>query len=351
MPSTLFTLPVEVIENVAYALDRTSLCTVRLASKALDQMTLRHFGRTYFTVRQTDFSLNDLQRLWAISQTEHLKHHVQTLLIKERQNNLGQGLDWHRVEGNLLSTNLDTRLSLGVQVLRDILRNLTNCRSFHIHGPDFDGRVEHYESKCLRPNDAVHIVFEVVSESGIAVKSFHIVCQGRGGLDTKRLQMQLYQQQKYMAAWENLEELRLEHHPTIDNLGWTRDLILCTVRLKKVAFNLNYNDTTAFLGSIFCSMIPFQGLQEIELERMHTTREMLSALLHCRSSLRKLSFRHVVLEWGAWVQFLRELITFESLEYFALEWPRMTENEEGSRLQFRVHRVRRIKGGWKWIRL
>ena len=163
-------------------------------------MTLRHFGRTYFTVRQTDFSLNDLQRLWAISQTEHLKHHVQTLLIKEWQNNLGQGLDWHRVEGNLLTAHLDTRLSLGVQVLRDILRNLTNCTSFHIHRPDFDERVEHDESKCLRPSDAVHIVFEVVIESGIAVKSFHIVCPGRGGLDTKRLQMQLYQQQKYMAA-------------------------------------------------------------------------------------------------------------------------------------------------------
>ena len=236
-------------------------------------------------------------------------------------------------------------------MLRDILRNLTNCTSFHIHRPDFDERVEHDESKCLRPSDAVHIVFEVVIESGIAVKSFHIVCQGRGGLDTKRLQMQLYQQQKYMAAWENLEELRLEHHPTIDNLGWTRDLILRTARLKKVAFNLNYNDTTAFTGSIFFSMIPFQGLQEIELERMHTTKEMFSALLHCRSSLRKLSFRHVVLEWGAWVQFRRELKTFESLEYFALEWPKKTENEEGSRVQYRMHRVRRIKGGWGWIRL
>ena len=187
MPSTFFTLPVEVIENVAYALDRTSLCTVRLACKAVYQMTLRHFGRSYFTVLQTDFSLNDLQRLWAISQTEHLKQHVQILLIKERQNNLGQGFLWPHVEGNHLTPRVDTRLPQGVQVLRHILEKLTNFRSFQIHS--FGGVKEYYKSKYLMSSDAVHIVLGVVAETGMPVKSFHIDFQNGECIDAKRLQM------------------------------------------------------------------------------------------------------------------------------------------------------------------
>ena len=140
-----------------------------------------------------------------------------------------------------------------------------------------------------------------------------------------------------MAAWENLEELRLEHCLTTDTLGWARDLILHTTHLKKLALHLTYDDTTAFLGSILCSMIPFQGLQQIELGYVNTTGEMLSALLlRCRSSLRKLSFLHVSVKHGTWVQILKALRTFESLEYIAVEWPREFENEKTTRLQFRA---------------
>ena len=353
MPSTFLTLPVEVIEGVTNHLDYTGLCAVRLASKVLYQKTLLHFGRTYFAVLRTDFSLNNLQTLWVISQTEHLKQHVQTLFISEQQHsfgiggigNFGKGLLWHRVEGNPLTAHLDTRLSLGVQVLRDILRNLTNCRSFQIQSP-FGGREEHYKSKCLRPSDTVHIIFEVVIESGIPVKSFRIDCYYCKRLATWRLQKQLYQQPKYMAAWEKLEELRLERCPTVANLGWTRDLILHNTHLKKLVLYMNLNEITQFLASFLCSTRSCQGLQEIELKCFTTTREILSTLLlRCRSSLRKLSIWYVYIRYGTWVQILTELRSSESLEYIAIEW--LCEFEDGKpvRLQFPALDANRVVPG------
>ena len=346
MPSTLLTLPVEVIEHVTNLLDSTGLCTFRLASKVLYQKTLHHFGRTYFTVLQTDFSLRNLQILWAISQTEHLKQHVQTLAIVDWRYQLGQGLLWHRVEGNPLTAHLDTRLSLGVQVFRDILRNLTNFRSFQFQSPYFCGRKKHYEPKCLRPSDTVHIVFEVVIENGIPVKSFRIDCYHYKGLATARLQRELYQQPKYMAAWEKLEELRILRYPTVANLGWTRGLILHNTHLKKLALYLNQDETTEFLASILCSIRSCQGLQEIELKCIRTTGKIVSTLLlRCRSSLRKLSIWHVNIRYGTWVKILTELRSFESLEYIEVEWLRESVDGKIVRLQFPALDVNQVVPG------
>ena len=314
-------------------LDRTSLCNVRLGCKGLYQKTLYDFGRTYFTTLQTDLSLNDLERLWSISQTEHLKQHVQTLHIKEQQRTHGEEGLWHRMGGNELIAYVDTRLSLGGGMLRDILQNLTACRSFRFHS--FGGTEEHYKSRCLMPSDAIHIILAIFGETGLPIKSFHIDFQSRGSVDAKRLQIQSYRQPKFIVAWENLEELRLEHCLTADTLEWSRDLIIRTTHLKKLALHLNYDETTAFLGSIISSMESFKGLQEIEFGCIHTTGEILSTLLlHCRSSLRKLSFWHVYINYGTWVQILTELRSFESLEYIAVEWPREFENEKTIRLQF-----------------
>ena len=321
MPSTFLTLPVEVVEHVTNLLDRTGLCTVRLASKILYQKTLHHFGSTYFTVRRMDFSLNNLQTLWAISQTENLKQHVQTLFIADPQYKLGKGLFWYRVEGDPLTAHLDTRHSLGVHVFRDILRNLINCRSFHIQSPYFAGRREHYESNRLRPSDTVHIVFEVVIECRIPVKSFRIDCYHYEGLATERLQKQLYQQPKYIAAWGKLEELRLDGCPNVANFGWTRDLILHNTHLKKLTLHMDHDDTTEYLASILCSIRSCQGVQELDLKCINTTRiPLLTLLIRCRYSLRKLSIWHVVIHYGTWVQMLTALRSFKCLEHIELEW-------------------------------
>ena len=346
MLSTFLTLPVEVLEGVTNLLDCTGLCAVRLASRILYQRTLDHFGRTYFTVLPTDFSLNSLQTLWAISQTERLKQHVQILEMKDWRGRLGQGLLWHRVGGNPLTAHLDTRLSLGVQVLRDILRNLTNCRSFQFRHPYFEGRKEHFESKRLRPSDTVHIVFEVVIERGIPVKSFRIDCDHYKGLVTTRLQKQLYQQPKYMAAWEKLEELSVLRYPIVANLGWTRDLILHNTHLKKLALYLKGDETTEFLSSILCSIRSCQGLQEIELKFMRATGLIVAALLlRCRSSLRKLSIWDVHIRDGYWVRFFTELRSFESLEYIEVE--RLRESLDGKTvwLQFPALDANRVVPG------
>ena len=345
MLSIFLTLPVEVIDGVTNLLDCTDLCAVRLASKVLYQRTHDHFGRTCFSVLQTDLSLNNLQTLWAISQTEHLKQYVQALFIREQQHKFGKGFLWHRVKANPRA-DLDTRLSLGVQVLRDILRNLTNCRSFQILIPELGGAKEHHQSKGLKPCDTVHIVFEVVIEIGIPVKSLRINYFHYQDLATERLQKQLYQQSKYMAAWGKLEELRFERCPAEVNLGWTRDLILHNTHLKKLVLQLNNNHITQFLASILCSKRSCQGLQAIELNSMTATRKILSTLLlRCRSSLRKLSICYVGICHGTWVQILTELRSFESLEYMAIETVGQMENGKPVHLQFPALEANRVVPG------
>ena len=345
MLSIFLILPVEVIDGVINLLDCTALCAVRLANRLLYQRTLDHFGRTYFTVLQTDLSFNSLQTLWAISQTEHLKQYVQTLFIREQQHKFGKGLLWYRVKGNPLF-DLDTRLSLGVQVLRDILRNLTNCRSFQILIPELGGLKERYQSKGFKPCDTVHIVFEVVIEIGIPVKSFRINYFHYQDLETERLQKQLYPQSKYMAAWGKLEELRFEHCPAEANLGWTQDLILHNTHLKKLVLQLYKIEVTQFLASVLHSRKSCRGLQEIELNSMGATKKIISTLLRrCRSSLRKLSIRHVGICHGSWVQIFTELRSFDFLEYIAIETVGQMENGKPVQLQFPALEANRVVPG------
>lgn len=333
MPSPLSTLAVEIIETIADTLDRTDLCAVRLTCKDLNRKTFHHFGRTCFTSVQTDLSHSSMQKLQSISQTEQLKHLVQKFTINERNDNLGRGFHWHRAKGCDLTHHVDTQLSPGFQMLRDVLTNLVNCRSFKVRS--LGGTEEHYESEYLLPSDAIGIILSIIAEIGLPVKSFHIAYGSRGSVDAKRLQLELCQQPVFIAAWEKIEELRLEHYLTSDNLDWAQDLVLHTMRLKKLSLHFGYDYSTSFIESILSSPIILQGLQELKLGCIHVTGDMLSTLLvHCRSSLRKLSLWHIYIKFGTWVQILTELRTFHLLESVSVEWPTEYRNEDIFRLQF-----------------
>lgn len=333
MPSQLSLLAVEIIETIASSLDRTDLCAVRLTCKDLNRKTFHHFGRTCFTSVQTDLSHSSMQKLQSISQTEQLKHLVRKLTIDKRNDHLGLGFHWYRAKGCDLSRYVDTCLSPGVQMLRDVLSNLVNCRSFKIRS--LGGTEDHYESEYLLPSDAIDIIHSIVAEIGLPVKSFHIAYGSRGSVDAKRLQMQLCQQPGFIAAWQKIEELRLEHYLTSDNLDWAQDLVLQTVSLKKLSLHFGYDFSTSFIESLLSSPMLLRGLQELKLGCIHVTGDMLSTLLlHCRSNLRKLSLWHIYIEFGTWVQILTELRTFQLLENISVDWPTEYRNEEIFRLQF-----------------
>ena len=60
-----------------------------------------------------------------------------------------------------------------------------------------------------------------------------------------------------------------------------------------------------------------------------------SLLLHCHSNLRTLSFWHVYVKSGTWVQILKELRNnFPLLESISVDWPKEYRDEEIIDIQF-----------------
>lgn len=332
MPA-LSTLPVEVIETIACTLDRPSIFAVRLTCKKFHQKTLHYFRHTYFDTVQTDLSHNSLQKLQSISQSEEFKYCVQTLLIKKWDHGLGQGLYWHRAEAWAPSNSVVDLASPGVQILREIVTTLVNCKSFRIHS--FGGMEEEYKPWYLLPSDAANIILGLVAILGLPIKAFHLDFSSLESVDASRVQMKPFQHLDFASAWKNLEDLRLEYHLTPDIFDWSRNLVLQTTRLRKLSLKFNFDHSISFLDSLLHSPTPFQRLQELKLGYLHITLDALSALLlHCRSTLCRLSLCHIYIQSGTWVQVLTDLKTFQLLEEVAVDWLAENRNEEILRIQF-----------------
>jgi len=155
MALTLPTLPIEVVELIAHALEPNQLFSLRLVCKQLHQKTLHPFGTCFTTIR-TDLSRKSLQKLQAVSENAQLQQHVQILLvIKGEDDTLGRGFQWHRHSSGHTEAPLP-----GLEKLQDILvHNLPNCRSFHIRS--LGGSDD--ESNDLTPSDAIAIILSIVA--------------------------------------------------------------------------------------------------------------------------------------------------------------------------------------------
>lgn len=332
MSFTLSELPVEIIENIASTLDRTSLCSVRLACKELDRKTYYPFGHAFFATVETDLSHNSMQRLQSISQTEHIKHHVQTLLIKQRYTSArppGEGLYWHRLGNWKFPSHVVTQLSPGFEMLRDILTELVNCQSFQIRIPG--GRESRYDTDCVSSCDATTIIHSIIAETSRPIKSFHIDFRDPGfvrtskyhAVDPVRLQMHIYQQPAFVTGWEHIEDLGLELYHNSDTLDWALNLLSLTIKLKKLSLHFGVHDLSIpFMESLLSSPTRIQSLEELSLGRINITVDMLLALLlHSQSSLRVLSLSFVRVDASTWDRVLTELRSFPLLEDFTLHWP------------------------------
>ena len=282
MASSLADLPVEVIEAITDKLNpRTDkvnprdLLSLRLSCKEISQKTFHRFGQAYFTTLRMDFTHNNLQKLLSISKHGQLRHFVRTLLIKAKNNYLGRGFYWHRLEDGNRSACVDPWLSPGVQLLRDILKGMTNCNSFHIHSPG--GLEVHYDSEYLLPSDAVSIILSVIAETGMPIKSFTVDFRswGTGSVDAKRVQMSLCQRLTFRNAWKSVEELRLELSLTPETFDWAKGLVLQTMSLKKLSLHFDFDHTTSFIGNLVTFPQVFRGLQEFKLSCAQVTVNML----------------------------------------------------------------------------
>ncbi|MCJ1362235.1 hypothetical protein MMC16_001337 [Acarospora aff. strigata] len=306
MTFKLCTLAVELVEHIASVLEPADLFSLRLVCKGLNEKTLHYFARTYLTTVRTDLSHKSLQELKELSAHGQLGCYVRTLLIKEGPNDIGRGFLWCRhPSGHLLTP------SSGIQMLQDLLlKDLVNCRSFHIYGAH--AGEEPYESDWLTSSDAIAIILTIIAETSLPIKSFYVDFRegGTGRVDAKRLHALQYQKPGFRTAWAHLQELCLEHSMTLDNFDWTMELVLCATNLQKLSLEFEFDHSTSFIDRL-SSTDSFPKLQELKLSCADVTVELISRfLLRFRDSLRALSFRHVIIDdnsGGTWIPILSNL--------------------------------------------
>ncbi|MCJ1373035.1 hypothetical protein MMC20_004261 [Loxospora ochrophaea] len=276
-------------------------------------------------MRQTDLSQHSLQQLHSISLNEQFSHQVQTLHVNKEWDEdlkprLGRGFYWHRMEETDMSRRVDTQLSSGARMLQDVLTRLVNCTSFRF-GSTY-GLEEQYEPEYLSPSDAIGLVLRIIVEISLPVKSFYIDFEAQkrqAEVDAKRLQTQIFRQPAFIAAWGNLEELRLEYRLKSDSLEWGLGLVSNATSLKVLSLDLHFPYPISFIDSLLSLPFSLQVLQELELASFVVAEDTLLAfLLLCRSNLRRLSFRWIFIRPGKWVPILAALKTFQFLENFAV---------------------------------
>ena len=215
-------------------------------------------------------------------------------------------------------------------MLRDILTELANCKSFQIRIPG--GGESLYDTDRVSPCDATTIIHSIIAETSRPIKSFHIDFREPGSVRTEqyhavdpvRLQMHIYQQPAFIAAWEHIEDLGLELYHDSDTLDWALNLLSLTIRLKKLSLHFGFDDLSIpFMESLLSSPTRIQSLEAFSLGCINLTVDMLLALLlHSQSSLRVLCFSQVRVDASTWDRILTELRSFPLLEDIALDWPR-----------------------------
>lgn len=304
MHATLQNLPTEIVQMVAGDLKRSELCSLRLACRDLYKKSLVAFTRLFSFVR-TDLSAQSLQKLVEMSDSEHLAPHIHTLHFHpDEEALLGRGLEWSRdTSGGLMDP-----LAGAWGILQDILKNkITNCRSFHIEHYDEIGM--HTESPWLTPGDVVSIVYFIVVNANLQVKSLRIAPQYiipglPGRLSTERLlPLFWHREQKYQESWKSLDSLVLRFHLMIDQYGWALNLLKNASGVRQLSLKLNAYGSRQHLDADNCTFFrhlaalsPFHAIENLSLDSMTLNGTTLSRfLLRHKNTLRRLKLLRMYL--------------------------------------------------------
>ena len=323
MSSRLPSLPVEILRLLMNNLEPTNLFALRLVCRELSRKTLHDFVRTYFAIVRTDLTPKSLQRLHDISESENLAQYVKDLRITHFDGALGHGFQWPRHPLGHLAHPL-----IGADLLRDILVNkLVQCSSFCIDG--YDEVRQREEMDFLTPGDAVGIIFSLIADTSLAIRSFKIesMMGSTGRLDTKRLLTASCRQPQFIASWAHLEALILNNRITCDQYDWVLDLISNAPRLRELSlrFYSEYPNRTSGFTERLNSAHHFRWLQAFSLESAVVTAEtIVEFLLQSHNTLRALFLRCVAIKGGGtWATVLKlmkgNLPCLASLLVFALQ--------------------------------
>ncbi|EEQ32929.1 uncharacterized protein MCYG_05748 [Microsporum canis CBS 113480] len=301
-------MPTEVIEMVAGFLEYKSLCSLRLTCKLFYEGTLHCFGAFLATV-SIDFSSSSLQKLKAISDHQYLNRYVQCLsIVNEAHGKLGLDLRWDRAPSGYLIVP-----QRPVEILRDTLALLINCRSFEVHHVYL---LEHqYTSNFLGGSDAIRILLYTISETALPVKSLTFergVARGwrsDSRINGERLNVQDLRNPGLLAGLSHLQSLTLNYQKELESsIDWTCELIRVAANLARLTARFNgYQSTPLLFDRLSSTTLP--PVQELVLEscELSSLEVFIAFLRHFHSSLRILSLTRIRLSTNGWFLILQKL--------------------------------------------
>ena len=298
---TLSTLPTEIVEAVAFSLERNDLLLLRLVCRQLWQKTLHPLGKIFENLR-TDLSSVSLQTLESLSKITPIRQNVQKLLIAKGGNRrFGQDFRWYQSPSSHVEPpfpNFDRLQNL-------LLHSFSNCRSFLI----IDKDASEDETLQFLRTDAIAMVLHMITRLDLHIKSF--VVDIHGDLDTTRLQMWHARQPSFLSTWKNLRELALVFRLKSDTVDWTLDLIVNATNLQSLSLSL-YFDEPQTLFTRLCASNACRGLRTLRLASMNVASSQHLTELFCRSedTLHTLNIWNIVIHDGeAWPTILEQCRT------------------------------------------
>ncbi|KAL9619923.1 MAG: hypothetical protein Q9160_005480 [Pyrenula sp. 1 TL-2023] len=318
-------LPTEVIQCIAHNADPSVLLSLRLTCRTLSSQIARCFARVWFASTRADLTPKSLQKLQDISQSNHLREHVEELVIPCTLKNipsqdLARVLSWPRSPNGRLD---DPGNLLCVKKLQKLLlAGLTNCRSFRIEG---FAALHYYDPDCLWPNDVVNIILTIIAETGIHIRSFDLDFQGYGP-KTQRFDVRTCQQPGFREAWAHVKHLRLAFGVTrtSNSLQFVTDLLTHARHLQVLSLRPDRDYAGKLLSRYLSSREVPLHLRELYLHNACVDADCISRLLVAsRESLRKVlfSFVYVRVEDDSWARILNHLRNqFPHLDSFELDF-------------------------------
>lgn len=309
MAPLLCSLPGETIHFIATKLPHKDVLNLRLVSKDLHDKTFHHFSRVCFGTFRTDLSLQSLKDLEDLSNQEHLRRFLHTLLIKctpanpdqpyeTLDNTLGRGFVWTRNSTGQLNT---PQPALEV-LFRLLIDKLVNCKSFHIDN-DFDPREElemNLAPDIVTTPDALTSIFGMIAEKGLDVLSFGIHLHS-GCNDFSRLDLQQIKTPEFSKSWAKLQSLHINSFDVYPGeLDWIMDLIEHAKNLRKLTLSCDriYSVFMIHRASLLSSLAQ---LEELRLESVYLRDLSLFAILsRLKPTLRVLVLDRVELHRGTW---------------------------------------------------
>ena len=175
---------------------------------------------------------------------------------------------------------------------------------------------DEYNYDGLSTGDTTNLLFTVIAETGLMVKSLAISNWSYKGskrvggpIPTAKLSLDLFRQSRFKILWTDLYELILEYEISHDQYDWIFDLILCASNLQ--ILSLGFEDESGIFLKRLVSATSAPPLRKLTLESAKLSGQLILDLLNkFKGSLIDLCLRYVASDedssWNSILVFLAE---------------------------------------------